>query len=116
MLINNNVNEENHVEFVSYTGKYPNLCSGILTLKIDGIEYTFGNRYKCKNAKETEYLPTFWCSGGYVGFDDDWNESVDSGEWRIDIEYIPEQFRKYASEIDYVFNENVKWGCCGGCV
>ena len=47
-----------HVEFVSYTGKFPNLCSGELTLKIDGKVVTFGSDYtKC------EY-PQFWCSGG----------------------------------------------------
>lgn len=28
MLINRNNNETNHVEFVSYSGKWPNLCSG----------------------------------------------------------------------------------------
>lgn len=33
-----NYNPE-RVEFVSYTGKWPNLCSGILTLNIDGVEH-----------------------------------------------------------------------------
>ena len=42
MIINNH-NGINHVKFISYTGKYPNLCSGILTLEIDGKEYKFGN-------------------------------------------------------------------------
>lgn len=43
------------VEFVSYTGEYPNLCSGILTVKIDG---------------EIVKLPPFcMCSGGSVHFD-----------------------------------------------
>lgn len=45
-----------HVEFISYTGKYPTLCSGILTLKIDGEEVTFGNH-------KTMY-PVFWANGG----------------------------------------------------
>lgn len=42
MLINRNNNETKHVNFVSYTGSYPNLCSGVLTLEIDGKEITFG--------------------------------------------------------------------------
>ena len=29
------------IEFVSYTGKYPCLCMGTLTLKIDGKEMSF---------------------------------------------------------------------------
>lgn len=37
-------------------------------------------------------------------------------EWRIDVDDIPEQFQKYAVEIDEVFNDNVPWGCCGGCI
>jgi hypothetical protein len=31
-----------NIEFVSYNGKYPNLCSGKLTVKIDGKEVSFG--------------------------------------------------------------------------
>lgn len=29
--------ETKHVEFVSYSGRYPNLCSGVLVLRIDGL-------------------------------------------------------------------------------
>ena len=35
-----------HVKFISYTGEYPNLCKGVLTLEIDGVEYTFGYNYR----------------------------------------------------------------------
>lgn len=42
MLINYSNNEITHVKFVSYTGRYPNLCSGILTLEIDGENVNFG--------------------------------------------------------------------------
>ena len=31
-----------NIEFVSYTGEYPNLCNGILTLKIDNKIVKFG--------------------------------------------------------------------------
>lgn len=107
MLVNQN-NNETHVKFISYTGEYPCLCFGNLTLEIDGIEYTFGN-------SNTDFA-SFWYSGGRVWFDDEWGEHVECGEWSIDVDYLPEQFRKYAKEIDSVFNENVEWGCCGGCV
>ena len=66
MLVNNNM-ESQHVKFISYTGEYPNLCSGTLTLEIDGIEYTFGGGYK---EPKTDFR-RFWSSGGSVWFDDD---------------------------------------------
>lgn len=120
MLINCNNSETNHVKFVSYTGNYPNLCSGVLTLEIDGVEYGFGHevgsydfvmhRYKDHNYDQ------FWHSGGSVCADKDWNFDVSQGEWQIDVNDIPEQFRKYAAEIDEVFNDNVPFGCCGGCI
>ena len=110
MLINNT--EQKHVEFVSYTGRYPNLCSGILTLEIDGVEYTFGSSWR----KPKPDFNRFWSSGGCVRADENWNFDVYEGEWEIDVKDIPEQFHKYAIEIDEVFNDNVKYGCCGGCI
>ena len=107
MLINND-NKNSHVKFVNYTGSYPNLCSGILTLEIDGIEYTFGNSW----GKPKSNFDSFWCSGG--GITRDWDTYHD--EWRINVDDLPEQFREYAEEIDDVFNSNVRWGCCGGCI
>lgn len=102
-----NYSTKSHVKFVSYTGKYPNLCSGILTLEIDGVKYTFGDSYK--NPKPE--FKGFWRSGG--GFTDIYD--VITEKWQIDVDDLPEQFRQYAVEIDRVFNENVEWGCCGGC-
>ena len=110
MLINRNNNETKHVSYVSYTGSYPNLCRGVLTLEIDGKEITFGYGFNYKD--ESTYGP-FWSSGGGImpNYEGAWQ-----GEWQIDVERIPEQFRKYAAEIDQVFNDNVEWGCCGGCI
>lgn len=112
MLVNKNDNTNSHVKFVNYTGKYPNLCSGILTLEIDGLEYTFGSTWE--NPK-TDFKK-FWCSGGSVTANKDWDFNVSHDEWEIDVDDIPEQFRKYATEIDEVFNDNVDYGCCGGCI
>ena len=48
------------VEFVSYDGKWPNLCSGKLVLSIDGVTVEFPEY--CMN------------SGGSVWFDEEWME------------------------------------------
>ncbi len=106
MLVNapNNYEPE-HVKFVSYTGKWPNLCSGILTLEIDGRTVTFGCDDACDNYK-------FWHSGGTCNY----ISGATCGEWIIDYADIPEKYQKYANEIDYVFNKNVEEGCCGGCI
>lgn len=107
MLINMVDDNNKHIEFVSYSGRYPCLCMGTLVLKIDGEEVRFGNKY---SDKSVDY-PTFWSSGGGL----DHNYCAYSGEWNINVEELPEQYRKYATEIDNVFNTNVEHGCCGGC-
>lgn len=96
-----------HVKFISYTGKYPNLCSGILTLDIDGEKAIFGYDDYFSKEKVCMYEP-FWSSGGDC-------RMGTMGEWEIDYKDLPEKFRKYADEIDRVFNQFVEWGCCGGC-
>lgn len=119
MLVNDSrkgTNKDKHVKFVSYTGEYPTLCSGILTLEIDGEEHIFGSFYPARTKPEGAHNK-FWMPGGgvhvigdYDGFD------VQYGAWGIDVEKLPEQFRKYAEEIDEVFNANVERACCGGCI
>lgn len=87
------------VEFVSYDGRYPNLCSGTLILKIDGKVVTF---------------PAYCMqSGGGVSFDNDWCEHVSSGLWTVEV---PEKYKQHEDEINVVVNRNVEHGCCGGCV
>lgn len=120
MLINYSNNETNHVEFVSYSGRYPNLCRGVLVLRINGLEYGFGHEvgsYDWKRHKFKDHnCEPFWHSGGGIQADKDWNFDVRHGEWEINVDEIPEDFRKYATEIDRVFNDNVPFGCCGGCI
>lgn len=89
-----------HVEFVSYDGRYPSLCMGTLVLKINGKKISFGDN-------KNDNYPSFWRSGGCAGYS--------SGEWMIAINEIPVKYQKYAEEIDVVFNNNVRYGCCGGC-
>ena len=130
MLINKPKDDVNtsRVKFISYTGEYPNLCRGVLTLEIDGKQYKFGHNYsnyhydKKGNGYFSDEDPmdpnfdSFWYSGGSVTADKDWNWDVRQGEWEIDMEKLPKQFRDVAAEIDEVFNENVPQGCCGGCI
>lgn len=98
-----------HIEFVSHTGKYPNLCSGVLTLKIDGELHEFGYG---KGRHEP-----FWKSGGECWFTNDYMDAhVSDAPWSIDVSVLPDKFKSYATEIDEVLNSSVPWGCCGGCI
>ena len=113
MLVGNVSEATNHVKFVSYSGEYPNLCSGILILNIDGEEVKFGSSYLDKGSKMYE---SFWSSGGRCVRNGYSESYVDHGDWEINIDALPDKYKKYASEIDDVFNSNVRHGCCGGCL
>ena len=124
MVVNGNKTNTDRVKFISYDGEYPNLCGGVLTLEIEGKEYKFGHHYsnyhfdKNGNGYFSDEDPknpnfgSFWHSGGCIT--DDYE--ADCGEWEIDAEELPEQFRELAPIIDMLFNENVEYGCCGGCI
>ena len=129
MLVNKKNSNTSRVKLISYTGEYPNLCSGVLTLEIDGKEYKFGHNFLTYHYDEktqtwiyTDEDPqnpnfnSFWSSGGCVSHDEDWNWEVEHNEWEIAVNELPEQFWDVAAEIDSVINANVRWGCCGGCV
>ena len=131
MLVNKKNTNTSRVKFISYTGEWPNLCSGVLTLEIDGVQYKFGHNYEhwhmdeatgewrqMDEDPENPNFDSFWSSGGRVtGGSPDWNFEVHTGEWRIDVDDLPEQFRDLAAEIDAVFNSGViPYGCCGGCI
>ena len=107
------------IEFVSYTGEFPNLCSGILTVRIDGETWHFGYPWNNPERELLPRLPPFWKSGGCCDFDDDWNEIVKDGPWEMDNPhadlYPPEIFARLP-EILAVMNANVPHGCCGGCI
>lgn len=58
------------IKFIEYTREYPNLCSGTLTLNIDGEVVTFGYKYDKVNYSQ------FCRSGGSCGFlDCDYDET-----------------------------------------
>ncbi len=89
------------LEFYSYDGTYPNLCSGSLILLLAGEKIVFPSH--CLS------------SGGSVSFSKDWEEDVSGGPWTISDwpENFPESLKEEAEEI---VNENIRHGCCGGCV
>lgn len=85
------------VRFVSYDGAFPNLCSGTLTMDINGtIRKDFN-----------------LCSGGSCSLTADYDEEVEEGPWTVEV---PDDLKKYESIITQLVNENVPYGCCGGCI
>lgn len=86
---------------IEYDGSFPNLCSGKLVVIVDGIRWEF---------------PSYCLSsGGNVWFDDDWSENVEEGAWSI-IEW-PENFpNDIKTAVLEAVNQDIQFGCCGGCV
>ena len=109
--------ESDVIKFISYDGAWPNLCSGILTIEVEGKKYLFGPDYK-KPADATEFYESFWYSGGTCGFmGGDYNKpNITKGPWHIETRYLPKELLKYAIEIARLVNKNIPWGCCGGCL
>ena len=106
------------IKFVSYTGRYPNLCSGQLTLLINGCEYKFGtDSYELFN-DDRDTLPKFWESGGDVFFDSDYDGTCYTAPWQLGSDYkkLPTFLKGHEQELIDVFNANVPYGCCGGCL
>lgn len=90
------------IEFVSYDGKYPCLCMGNLILKVDGTNITFKG---------------ILASGGTCGFRNDFSEEVVThGRWEVDEDNLPENLVPYVDKITKLVNENIPYGCCGGCL
>ena len=86
------------IEFVSYNGKYPNLCSGVLTLRVDGQIRQFN---RCL------------ISGGYCNVIED---LCALGEWEIKDDVFSEFTENEKELIRVLVNKNVRPGCCGGCL
>ena len=82
-------------EFVSYTGEWPNLCSGTMTFKVDGKEYHI-DRLESTGGLDKDYEP-------YIG------------KWKIKKDKLPEELKPYLKDIEKLANDNIELGCCGGC-
>ena len=105
------------IEFIEYDGEYPCLCMGTLKVKIDGKEIIFSDSDKLIYKKNC--YPKFWRSGGTIKsnfFEDMWAEK---GEWELSAyrdEDYPKEILDILNDLIEVFNENVPYGCCGGCI
>lgn len=88
------------IEFVSYDGEWPCLCHGKLILNVDGVEHVLNGSL---------------VSGGSTWFDEGWNGNVIEGPWYIifNDDYFSEKEQNYIIQL---VNENVEFGCCGGCL
>ena len=86
------------LNFISYDGGYPNLCSGTLIMELDG-----------KQIKFPDYC---LCSGGGITGN---YEGTCSGPWTIGEfpKGFPEDLKLIAEKL---VNDNIPYGCCGGCV
>lgn len=85
-------------------------------MRVDGVEEYFSNRYYGED-REPHKHTSFWGSGGGCGFNDDYTDSyVDKAPWIIRKDSLPEHLKPFADEISELFNDNVPYGCCGGCL
>ena len=87
-----------NIEFVGIIEKPWALCGSTVILKINGQEIEFDH---------------ILGSGGSVSWGEDGDE-INHGPWCVGN--LPEYLEKYEEEITKIINENVDWGCCGGCI
>ena len=127
------------IEFVSYEGKFPNLCEGLLVVRIDGRLYAFSpyydsmyrsfwNRFNRTEALEDDSITKvsgfYLRSGGYIDWGEDGeNPKIVKRKWIIDDKAMKLEngvrfilSGKQKSELEKVINQNIELGCCGGCV
>ena len=128
------------IEFVSYDGEFPNLCEGLLVVRIDGRMYALGpysdrslyrwfwSRYNRTEILEDDSITKvsgfYLRSGGYIDWGEDGeNPKIVQGEWTIDDETMKLEngvrfilSGEQKSELEKVINQNIEFGCCGGCV
>lgn len=85
---------------INYDGRYPNLCSGNLKVIIDNEIWNLGN---------------ILTSGGRCEYNSKTHEcEIGYGKWRI--ENWPNGFPKfYKKPVLDTINDEIRWGCCGGC-
>jgi hypothetical protein len=90
------------IKFISYNGKYPSLCFGRIVFEKDGKNFSIDRLLK---------------SGGSCYFTNDYcDEHVESGDWIVDKDALPEELKEDYDYIRFLVNDNITKGCCGGCL
>lgn len=85
---------------IQYDGKYPCLCMGHLIVWINDKKWDFG-----------KYVLD---SGGNIIYDEN---RIVKGEWIIPDNCWPEGFpEEYKKQVLSTVNEEIPYGCCGGCL
>ena len=91
------------VKFISYTGSYPTLCTGHLTIEVNGKRYVL-NQVISPDEKATCY------------YDHKTRDIVHAyGGWKVNADRLSEELRQFACEIQELANANIEPPCCGGC-
>jgi len=87
---------------IKYDGAYPNLCSGQLIVYVGVRKYVF-----------PDYCMS---SGGSAGVDfSTMDDYCTSGPWTI--REWPKRFPKeYKKDVLDAVNNEIRHGCCGGCI
>ena len=121
------------VEFVSYNGKFPNLCRGTFVVKINGEIVKFGHdclswhttqdengNWSCyyEGEQDDPHYESFWTSGGCIVDNGERDLEAVEGEWELSYNHknYPKEIVDLMPQFIEVFNENVPEGCCGGCI
>ena len=100
------------IKFISYSGKYPKLCCGILTLKIDDKIAKFGYDGKPENLNNYN---RFWVTQGAWTVWENNTYTASTNDWVLYEPELPDVYKPYGKKLIDIFNQNVPKGCCGGC-
>lgn len=106
------------INLISYDGKYPNLCSGILTVDINGEVERFNHCLENRERNSKERLEKYPDQGNWV-FDPQIN-SYEGYFDEPDCCYFKRQAEKPMKEstrleIERMINQNILQSCCNGC-